>query len=84
MYEVRIAGSVPAAVLLELGDVEAAEQELRTVLSGRFTDQAALYGFLHRLRALGLDVVEVRRVARGDDDELVPEPEADPPLEEGS
>jgi hypothetical protein len=73
MYEVRIAGSVPTAVLVELGDVEVAEQELRTVLSGWFTDQAALYGFLHRLRALGLDVVEVRRVARGDNDESLPE-----------
>ena len=84
-YEVRIAGSVPTAALLELGDVEVAEQELRTVLSGRFTDQAALYGFLHRLRALGLDVVEVRRVARGDDDELLPERESDEsPPEEGS
>jgi hypothetical protein len=84
-YEVRVAGSVPTAALLELGDVEVAEQELRTVLSGRFTDQAALYGFLHRLRALGLDVVEVRRVARGDDDEPSLEreaPESTP--EEGS
>ena len=33
------------------------------MISGRFPDQAALYGFLHRLRAFGLEVVEVRRVA---------------------
>lgn len=64
-YEVRVAGSVPPPVLSELQDIEVAAQELRTVLSGRFQDQAALYGFLHRLRALGLDIVEVRRITGG-------------------
>jgi hypothetical protein len=62
-YEVRVSGLVPTKDLLdELGDVEIAEHEVRTVFSGRFRDQAALYGFLHRLRAYGLEVVEVRRV----------------------
>jgi hypothetical protein len=63
MYEVRITGVVPDVALHELDDIEVARQEMRTVLSGRFTDQAALYGFLHRLRSLGLEVVEVRQVA---------------------
>lgn len=63
-YEVRVTGPVPTQDLLdELGDVEVTEHEVRTVISGRFPDQAALYGFLHRLRAFGLEVVEVRRVA---------------------
>lgn len=62
-YEVRVTGPLPSQDLLdELGDVVVAERELRTVLSGRFVDQAALYEFLHRLRAYGLEVVEVRRV----------------------
>ena len=65
VFEVRIAGLVPQRVLSELEDVEISSQELRTVLSGRFRDQAELHGFLARLRALGLDVVEVRRVAMG-------------------
>ncbi len=67
-YEVRVTGLVPTKDVLEdLGDVEIAEQEIRTVLSGRFRDQAALFGFLHRLRAFGLEVVEVRRLgARGE------------------
>ena len=63
MYEVRITGVVPDVALRELDDIEVARQEMRTVLSGHFTDQAALYGFLHRLRSLGLEVVEVRQVA---------------------
>jgi hypothetical protein len=62
-YEVRVTGVVPDVALVGLDDVEVARQEMRTVLSGRFTDQAALYGFLHRLRSLGLEVVEVRQVA---------------------
>lgn len=63
-YEVRIAGLVHTEDLLdELSDVEVAEHEFRTVLTGHFADQAALHGFLHRLRAFGLEVVEVRRVS---------------------
>lgn len=72
-YEVRVTGLVPTQDLLdELGDVEVARHEMRTVISGRFDDQAALYGFLHLLRAHGLEVVEVRRVPTA-----TPEPEPD-------
>jgi hypothetical protein len=71
MYEIRVEGLVPTAELLrELGDVEVVEHEFRTVLSGSFPDQAALYGFLQRLRSFGLEVVEVRRIPAG---ESVPE-----------
>lgn len=62
-YEIRLSGLVPTEELLaQVGEVEVVEHELRTVLSGRFADQAELHGFLHRLRAYGLDVVEVRRL----------------------
>lgn len=67
-YEVRVAGLVHTEDLLdELSDVEVAEHEFRTVLTGHFADQAALHGFLHRLRAFGLEVVEVRRVSTTDE-----------------
>ena len=84
-YEIRVTGLVPTQDLLdELGDVETAEHEFRTVLSGRFADQAALYGFIHRLRAYGLEVVEVRRVPGGDQPES-DEPESDEPaVKEGT
>lgn len=73
-YEVRVAGLVPTQDLLdELGDVEVAEHEFRTVLTGHFADQAALHGFLHRLRAFGLEVVEVRRVAAPEAQSDVPD-----------
>jgi hypothetical protein len=74
-YEVRLEGEVPSSVLDQLTDVHLAGRELRTVLTGDFEDQAALYGFLHRLRDHGLSVVEVRRLAiETEPAEPVPEP----------
>jgi hypothetical protein len=64
VFEVSINGLVPAALLANLGDVEVASQEMRTVLTGHFRDQAEVYGFLERLRAYALEVVEVRRIER--------------------
>ncbi len=48
---------------------------MRTVLTGRFADQADLYGFLHRLRSYGLQVVEVRRVPLAETSEPSEPPE---------
>ncbi len=73
-YEVRVSGLVPEETLHTLADIRVAASEMRTVLVGEFADQAALYGFLHRLRALGLEVVEVRRRVSGT--ESVPNPDA--------
>jgi hypothetical protein len=70
VFEVKITGLVPNNVLQQLADVEISSQELRTSLRGHFRDQAELHGFLARLRAFGLDVVEVRRLTiPGDPDE---------------
>jgi hypothetical protein len=69
-YEVRIDGLVPTEELLDqLGDVRVAEHELRTVLTGRFEDQAELHAFLNLLRSYGLEVIEVRRVPRAESEE---------------
>ena len=67
MYEVRVAGTVPEEDLRDLGALALVQGEVNTVLYG-IADQAALYGLLARMRSLGLDVVEVRRVG-------APEPE---------
>jgi hypothetical protein len=61
-YEVRVSGLVSEGVLQELGDVSINMSGITTVLSGQANDQAALLGLLARLRALGLDVIEVHRV----------------------
>jgi hypothetical protein len=62
-YEVRVAGHVPIKELLEhIEEAEAAAHRADTTVSVRLPDQAALHAFLHRLRSLGLEVTEVRRV----------------------
>lgn len=61
MYEIRVAGVVPEQDLADMGAVPLSPDQVNTVLYG-IPDQAALYGLLMRLRALGLEVVEVRRV----------------------
>lgn len=61
MYEIRVAGAVPEEDLQDMGAVRVAPEQVNTVLYG-VSDQAALYGLLDRLRALGVVVIEVRRV----------------------
>ena len=62
-YEIRVAGTVPERDLRDMGAVTLAVDQVNTVLYG-IPDQAALYGLLARLRALGIEVVEVRRGSR--------------------
>lgn len=62
IFEVRVAGLVSDELLDRLCGVKVSSQELRTVLTGQFRDQAELHGFLARLRSLNLDIVELRRV----------------------
>ena len=40
-------------------------QPVETVLHGEIADQAALHGVLDRVQALGLELVEVRRLPAG-------------------
>ena len=61
-YEVRVAGVVPEEDLRDIGAVTMATEQTTTVLYGDIPDEAALYGLLARLRALGIELVEVRRV----------------------
>jgi hypothetical protein len=60
-YEIRVAGAVPARDLRDMGAVTLSVDRVDTVLYG-IPDQSALYGLLQRLRALGVEVVEVRRI----------------------
>jgi hypothetical protein len=59
-YEIRVAGTVPAEDLEDLGVVALSPEPVQTVLYG-VRDEAALFGLLERVRALGLEVLEVRR-----------------------
>jgi hypothetical protein len=80
MYEVRVAGTVPDEDLRDLGALALVQDQVNTVLYG-IADQAALYGLLARMRALGLDVVEVRRVGAPGPVDEGQEPEVEPVAE---
>jgi len=62
-YEIHIKGRVSAQLLSVFEGMEASEQSVETVLRGPVADQAALHGLLDRVQALGLELIEVRRVS---------------------
>jgi hypothetical protein len=60
-YEIRIAGRLDEATAIAFAGLEVAFRGQVTVITGEF-DQAALHGLLEKIRSLGLDLVEARRV----------------------
>jgi hypothetical protein len=61
-YEIHIRGRVSEQLLTVFEGMEATVQSVETVLRGPVRDQAALHGLLDRIQALGLELVEVRRL----------------------
>ena len=64
-YEIRVAGRLDETGAAAFAGLDVASQDQVTVITGEF-DQAALHGLLERIRLLGLDLVEARRVGRPD------------------
>jgi len=64
-YEIHVRGALCPEALEELDELEATVVPAETIFSGVVPDQAALYGVLNRLQALGLELVEVRRMHEG-------------------
>jgi len=62
-YEIRVKGRLSASLISSFEGLTATVEPVETVLSGPVEDQAALYGVLSRVQALGLELVEVRKVA---------------------
>lgn len=60
-YEVRVLGQVGPAAREAFADVAVEVEPAATVLTGEM-DQAALHGLLERIAALGLELVDIRRV----------------------
>jgi hypothetical protein len=61
-YEIHVRGELPSDVLSEFKGMTTFTEPAETVLSGIVQDQAALQGVLARIHALGLELVEVRRL----------------------
>jgi hypothetical protein len=61
-YEIRIKGRVSRAVLDSFERLDSDVEPVETVLHGPVRDQAELHGLLDRIQALGLELIEVRRL----------------------
>lgn len=61
-YEIRVRGHLGATLRAAFPALRARTDGADTVLSGVVPDQAALYGVLAEIEALGLELLEVRRV----------------------
>ena len=67
-YAFRISGRVPPALTAALEPLRSVQTRADTLLVGPVTDRAALHGYIAHLEALGLELVELRRLPAGDDD----------------
>jgi hypothetical protein len=60
--EIHVRGTLPPDLLSDFEYLEAEVVPAATILRGVVPDQAALYGVLLRLQALGLELLEVRQL----------------------
>ncbi|MFE9600326.1 hypothetical protein [Streptomyces hokutonensis] len=61
-YQIRVGGHLGPTLLTAFPAFEPEQQGTETVLTGPLPDTAALFGVLAQVEALGLDLLEVRRV----------------------
>lgn len=61
-YEILIRGLLGETLLAAFPALHAEARGAVTVLSGALPDQAALYGVLAQIEALGLELLELRRL----------------------
>jgi hypothetical protein len=59
-YEIRVRGPIGPAIMQAFPTLTASRSGEDTVLTGAIRDQSALYGVIHQLEALGLQLLEIR------------------------
>lgn len=65
-YQIRVRGRLGRTMRAAFPALEIRAQGEETVLAGALADQAALYGVLHQIEALGLELLEVHRESHND------------------
>lgn len=60
-YEIRVAGQLDEMAVKAFAGLDVSTRGAVTIITGEF-DQAALHGVLERIRLLGLELLEARRV----------------------
>ena len=61
-YEICVGGHLGDTIRGAFPDLQTRVRGRDTVLSGVFADKSALYGVLAQVEALGLELIEVRRL----------------------
>jgi hypothetical protein len=61
-YEIRVRGHLGAMMLRAFPALRGERQDGDTLLRGPLPDQSALHGVLGQIEALGLELLELRRV----------------------
>ena len=61
-YRIRVSGHLGVTIRSAFPALEAQAAGADTVLTGPLADRAALFGVLAEIEALGLDLLEVRRL----------------------
>jgi hypothetical protein len=61
-YEIRIKGRVGDSVLQAFEGMTVTTEPVETILHGPISDQEALHELLTELQALGLELIELRRL----------------------
>ena len=64
-HEIRVRGRLGRTMRAAFPGLHAETHGEDTLLTGALTDQAALYGVLAQIEALGLELLEVRRLPGG-------------------
>jgi hypothetical protein len=62
LYQIRVRGRLGQTIRYAFPGLQAQTDGGDTVLTGVLADQAALYGVLAEAEALGLELIEVRRL----------------------
>jgi hypothetical protein len=62
--EIRVRGHLGETLLGAFPEMSAVQRDGKTVLTGTLPDQAALFGVLAQVEALGLELIEVRSDGR--------------------
>jgi len=64
-YEIRVRGPIGPRIMQAFPTLSASRSGQDTLLTGSLPDHAALYGVIHELEALGLQLLEIRCGSRG-------------------
>ena len=59
-YEIRVRGPIGPTIMQAFPTLTASRSGQDTLLTGSIPDQSALYGVIHQLEALGLQLLEIR------------------------